>query len=606
MTEPKNWSSFSRFIWDTKYRFAGRDVAADATIGDTWRRVARAVAQAEPSDVRASWTQRFETLLQDFRFLPGGRILAGAGTQRHVTLFNCFVMGRIDDSLDGIFDALKEGALTMQQGGGVGYDFSTLRPRGSRNKATGTLASGPVSFMQIWDSMCATLLSTGARRGAMMATLRCDHPDVEEFIDAKRDAQRLRRFNVSVLVSDAFMTAVRQDADWPLVFPDDAAEAPSATVERVWSGATTPVRCRVVRVVRARELWQRILRAAYDCAEPGVLFVDRINANNNLYYREHLSATNPCGELPLPAYGACNLGSLNLVKFVVDPFTTTARIDADALAAASADAVRFLDDVIDVSQFPLPQQRAQVHGSRRIGLGVTALADALIMLGLRYDSAAGRAHARATMATICHSAYRASIALAQERGAFPWYDARAYAAGEFIAALPDDIRAALAQHGIRNSHLLAIAPTGTISLLADNVSSGLEPVFAPSYQRRIWRDDGATQDMAVEDYALRAWRERGATGLPPAWVTTESLAPDAHLLMQAALQAHVDSAISKTINVPAATPFEQFQSVYERAYDLRLKGCTVFRPNAVTGRVLSAPPADAASCQWCGTDKEPD
>ncbi|MDO9636494.1 MAG: adenosylcobalamin-dependent ribonucleoside-diphosphate reductase, partial [Thiobacillus sp.] len=341
----------SRLVWETRYRAAG-----EADIRASWRRVAQAIAQAE-GDQRAQWADRFYALLDGFRFLPAGRILAGAGSGHHVTLFNCFVMGEIADDLEHIFEALKEGALTMQQGGGVGYDFSTLRPAGMVAAATGTIASGPVSFMHIWDAMCATMLSTGARRGAMMATLRCDHPDIETFVDAKRDPAVLRHFNVSVLVTDAFMAAVADDADWPLVFPGLAA----------------------TRTLKARALWQRILRAAYDTAEPGVLFVDTINRDNTLASLETLSATNPCGEIPLPPYGACDLGSLTLTAFVTAPFSPEARLDLDALAAATRLAVRFLDNVIDVSRYPLPAQAGEARSKRRIGLGVTGLADALVL-----------------------------------------------------------------------------------------------------------------------------------------------------------------------------------------------------------------------------------
>ncbi len=375
-------TDISRHVWETKYRYAdGR--RRERTIADSWHRIARALAAVEGGD-RAAWEQRYFGLLRDFKFLPGGRIQAGAGTARHVTLFNCFVMGTIEDSIPGIFRALQEGAVTMQQGGGIGYDFSTLRPRGTRARGAGNIASGPVSFMQVWDAMCGTILSTGARRGAMMATLRCDHPDIEEFVAAKQQAGRLRRFNLSVQVTDAFMAAVRQGAQWPLVFPAAAFDEDGETISREWSGVVGAVPCRVIRRIQARELWQLILRAAYDYAEPGVLFIDRINQLNNLWYRERISATNPCGEIPLPPYGACDLGSLNLTRFVLSPFTPGARIDSESLAQATGVAVRLLDSVIDASQFPLPQQMENARASRRIGLGITGLADMLVMLGLSY------------------------------------------------------------------------------------------------------------------------------------------------------------------------------------------------------------------------------
>lgn len=411
------WPDISRRVWETKYRHGD-----EANIEATWRRVATAVASVEPSDA-AGWAARFMALLRDFRFLPGGRILAGAGTGRDVTLMNCFVMGEITDSLDGIFDGLKEGALTMQRGGGVGYDFSTLRPAGTVAGTTGTIASGPVSFMRIWDAMCATMLSTGARRGAMMATLRCDHPDIEAFVEAKRDPQALRHFNVSVLVTDAFMRAVRDDCEWPLRFPCQGLAAEAAPV------AST---------VSARALWERILRAAYDTAEPGVLFIDRINAENNLRYCERLTATNPCGEIPLPAYGACNLGSLNLPRFVHDPFGAGARIDFDELRSSTRHATRFLNDVIDLTDFPLASQAAVARETRRLGLGITGLADALVMLGHRYDSWTARGEAAAVMQAVRDAAYAASIELARERGArFRRISARLTSAPPSFAACPE-------------------------------------------------------------------------------------------------------------------------------------------------------------------------
>ncbi|MGE5027676.1 MAG: adenosylcobalamin-dependent ribonucleoside-diphosphate reductase, partial [Betaproteobacteria bacterium] len=380
-------SGISSRIWDVRYRYReDSGIAVDQSVEDTWRRVAHALASVEPRDNDA-WERRFHEILAGFRFLPGGRILAGAGTSHKVTLFNCFVMGAVEDSLDGIFEALKEGALTMQQGGGVGYDFSTLRPSGEPAHGVGTTASGPVSFMHIWDSMCATVLSTGARRGAMMATLRCDHPDIEIFIAAKRNPGVLRHFNLSVLVTDDFMRAVREDAEWLLVFPLAENEtASSEVVERPWSGRSAPRRCRVLRRVGARALWDKIMRATYDYAEPGVIFIDRINRMNNLWYCEQISATNPCGEIPLPYYGACNLGAINLTQFVRLPFAPNAALDLDGIGTTAATAVRLLDNVYDLSLFPLPRQAQTARASRRIGLGLTGLADAMAMLGIRYGS----------------------------------------------------------------------------------------------------------------------------------------------------------------------------------------------------------------------------
>ncbi|QGT78715.1 adenosylcobalamin-dependent ribonucleoside-diphosphate reductase [Guyparkeria halophila] len=603
LVEPLD-TPIARHVWASRYRY-GDEPGIEAT----WQRVAHALAtvEAEP----AVWERRFAELLTDLRFLPGGRILAGAGTPRQVTLFNCFVMGAIEDSMDGIFEALKEGAITMQQGGGVGYDFSTLRPAGAVAHHAGTIASGPVSFMRIWDSMCATILSTGARRGAMMATLRIDHPDIEAFIDAKHRSGELTHFNCSVLVTDAFMAAVHADADWPLVFPAsamggavDGASGEGETLRRDWSGHEAPVVCRVVRRVRARELWEHLMRATYDHAEPGVLFVDRINQWNNLGDRERITATNPCGEIPLPPYGACDLGSINLTRFVADPFTPRASLDRDGLAATTRLAVRFLDNVIDASSYPLPAQAEQARGSRRIGLGVTGLADVLVMLGLHYESPEAREQAGAVMQTITHAAYRASIDLAREKRPFPFFEAARFLDRPFVRALPGDIRAGIARDGIRNSHLTAIAPTGTISLLAGNVSSGIEPIFRRELCRSVLTGGGERESFRLEDHAWRRWRGRHPHGTPPdTFVEAEALLPEAHLAMQATLQPFVDSAISKTINVPESMPFNDFAAIYQRAFELGLKGCTTYRPNPVTGAVLEG--VDTAT-PCCGIDRESD
>ena len=592
-----------QFMWRTRYRDSEAS-PPEADLGATWRRVAASVAAIEREP--QLWRERFLGILRNYRFLPGGRILAGAGTQHQVTLCNCFVMGLIDDSVEGIFEALKEGALTMQQGGGIGYDFSTLRPRGARAHTSGTIASGPVSFMRVWDAMCATVLSTGARRGAMMATLRCDHPDIEEFVAAKREPEALPRFNLSVLVTDPFMEAVRRDDEWPLVFPERElqGEAPAGTLERGWSGSAVPVACRIHRVIRARELWRRLCDSAYDCAEPGVLFIDRINAENNLGYCETLSATNPCAEEPLPSFGACNLGSLNLTAFVLDPFTPRARLDQGSLREVARLAVRFLDNVIEISRFPLARQREQAHRSRRVGLGVTGLADALAMLGLRYDSEAARSAAADTMRVVRDAAYEASVGLAGERGAFPAFDAGQYLERPFIRRLPPHLKEAIRRQGIRNSHLLAIAPAGSISLLAGNLSSGIEPIFGRETARHVLDSDGRRRDFLLTDYAYAAWRARGANGgaaPPDAFLDWRSLSARDHLLMQAALQPCVDGAISKTVMLPHALPPASVMEIFQSAYELGLKGCTVFREGTrraiVAGTAAAAPPpVEGAHC----------
>jgi len=567
-------SEISQQIWDMKYRLKAPDgTPVDADVESTWARVALALAQAEKPEDRRAHALDFAQALAGHRFLPAGRIIAGAGTDRSVTLFNCFVMGTIPDSMDGIFSALREAALTLQQGGGIGYDFSTLRPKGAPVKGVGADASGPVSFMDVWDAMCRTIMSAGSRRGAMMATLACDHPDVEEFIAAKQREGRLTNFNLSVLVSDALMAAVKGDAPWDLKFDG-----------------------RVYKTIRARDLWDRIMRATYEYAEPGVIFIDRINELNNLAYCETIRATNPCGEQPLPPYGACLLGSINLAKLVKEPFSEGAHLDLDELAKLTKSAIRMLDNAIDVSRFPLDAQRAEAQAKRRIGLGVTGLANALIFCRSRYGSPESIALIETWLSTLSHAAYAASAELAKEKGAFPLYDAAEYLARPHIQALPQSIRDAIAAHGIRNALVTSIAPTGTISLFAGNVSSGIEPAFAYAYKRRVLQPDGTRTEENVEDYAYRAFRAQfGDAALPDYFVNAQTLSPDDHLRVQAVAQKYIDSSISKTINVPAEISFDAFKDVYLSAYEMGCKGCTTYRPNAVTGAVLEeiAPPATA-------------
>ena len=568
-------AAISQQIWDMKYRFKTADgEVRDKTIEDSWRRVATALAAAEKDP--AAWEGRFYEALEDFHFLPAGRIIAGAGTARSVTLFNCFVMGTIPDDMSGIFGHLREAALTMQQGGGIGYDFSTLRPKGALVKGVGADASGPLSFMDVWDAMCRTIMSAGSRRGAMMATLRCDHPDIEAFIEAKQEPGRLRMFNLSVLVTDAFMEAVETDAPWDLFF----------------DGQT-------YKTVNARDLWDRIMRATYAYAEPGVIFIDRINKRNNLAYCEDIAATNPCGEQPLPPYGACLLGSINLTRLIGEPFSPEAALDEAALAELVTVAVRMMDNVIDISRFPLEEQMHEARAKRRIGLGVTGLADALILCRVRYGSDEAVALAERWMAMIERHAYLASVALAEEKGAFPLYDAEKYADGDHIRQLDEDVQQAIGKSGIRNALLTSIAPTGTISLLADNVSSGIEPVFAFTYTRNVLMPDGTRRAEEVSDYALRLYRRlRGENSpLPDYFIDSAQLTPRDHLVMQAALQKHVDSSISKTINCPETLSFDDFKTIYADAFALGCKGCTTYRPNDVTGAVLEAPSRQEASAE---------
>ena len=568
-------AAISQQIWDMKYRLKTPEGApVDRTIEDTWRRVARALA--EPETDPALWAERFYEALSDFKFLPAGRVVAGAGTKRSVTLFNCFVMGTIPDDMSGIFTHLREAALTMQQGGGIGYDFSTLRPKGAQVKGVGADASGPLSFMDVWDAMCRTIMSAGYRRGAMMATLRCDHPDIEAFIEAKREPGRLRMFNLSVLVTDDFMQAVKEDAPWELKF-----------------GGTT------FKVLPARELWEKIMRATYAYAEPGVIFIDRINRRNNLYYCETISATNPCGEQPLPPYGACLLGSINLASLVVDPFTPEARLDLEKLRELVPVAVRMMDNVIEVSRFPLEDQTHEARAKRRIGLGITGLADALILCNVRYGSSEAVSLTETWLRAIEREAYLASAALAAEKGSFPLFDEEKYLAGETIQRLDAEVREAIERQGIRNSLLTSVAPTGTISILADNVSSGLEPVFSFRYTRNVLMPDGTRKEEEVADYAYRLYRRVKGESAPltDAFVDVQTLSPGDHVVMQAAVQKYIDSSISKTINIPVDFPFEAFKDVYLRAYELGCKGCTTYRPNEITGAVLEVKPDKEKTAQ---------
>ena len=552
-------------IWDMKYRFKDAEgTPIDVTVEDSWRRIARDLARAEAKpDV---WEEKFYAALEDFQYLPAGRITAGAGTARQVTLFNCFVMGTVPDSMGGIFDMLKEAALTMQQGGGIGYDFSTIRPRGADVKGVAADASGPLSFMDVWDAMCRTIMSAGSRRGAMMATMRCDHPDIESFITAKSDPARLRMFNMSVLVTDPFMDAVKADGPWELTFGG-----------------------KVYHTVQARDLWNKIMQATYDYAEPGVIFIDRINAANNLNYVEQIAATNPCGEQPLPPYGACLLGSINLARLVTNPFDKNAELDPEGLNDLVATAVRMMDNVVDVSKFPLEAQAQEAQNKRRIGLGVTGLADALLMLGLRYGSDEAARQTERWLHQIARAAYLASVDLAKEKGAFPLFDAEAYLASGNMMNMDDDVREAIREHGIRNALLTSIAPTGTISLYAGNVSSGIEPVFAYAYTRKVLQKDGSRTEEEVVDYAVQMYREKFGDDaeLPDYFVNAQTLAPADHVKMQAAAQKWIDSSISKTINCPEDIDFEAFKDVYMQAWDQGCKGCTTYRPNDVTGSVLS-------------------
>ena len=593
-------TGISEEIWDKKYRLKTLDGAViDLTVEDTWKRVATALAKAEKTpELQAKWQEKFFGIMASGKFSPAGRIIAGAGSDRAVTLSNCFVMGTIPDSMGGIFEHLKEAALTMQAGGGIGYDFSTLRPKGSPVVRVGADASGPLSFMDCWDAMCRTVMSAGSRRGAMMATMRCDHPDIVDFITAKADPTRLRMFNLSVLVTDAFMEAVQADAMFDLVHEQPPARGPLEQIVAVDGSGRLDVYRH--RTVRARDLWDLILQNTYSHAEPGVIFIDRINRDDNLAYTgETIAATNPCGEKPMHPYDSCLLGSINLAKFVRNAFTNDPKFDLGAMSEVVAVAVRLMDNVIDVNRFPLEKQRNVAHNTRQLGLGVTGLADALAMMGVRYGSQRAVELTREWMRALCLDAYDTSITLAREKGPFPAFDVEGFLGGWNFASrmLPEGMQARIRENGIRNSLLVSIAPTGTISLFAGNVSSGIEPIFATSYTRKVLQPDGSRVEHEVEDWAVAEFhRVMGSKSpLPRSFVTMADLLPSDHVAMQAAAQEWVDSSISKTVNVPEDISFEDFRAVYDLAWDTGCKGCTTYRPNEVTGSVLEVKPTETTA-----------
>ncbi|WP_332747333.1 adenosylcobalamin-dependent ribonucleoside-diphosphate reductase [Hydrogenophaga sp.] len=576
---------------------------------DIYRRVARALASVEPEADRALWEQRFFDNLQAGA-IGAGRIMSAAGTAIQATLINCFVQpvgdciqGVDDGGYPGIYEALREAAETMRRGGGVGYDFSRIRPRGAEVKAMASLASGPCSYMNVFDQSCATVESAGARRGAQMGVLRIDHPDVIEFITAKRTPGRWNNFNVSVGVSDAFMRALADDQPWELVHrarPGAALLAQGAhqRADGLW----------VYRSLSARELWDTVMRSTYDFAEPGILFLDHIQRDNNLRYCETIEATNPCGEQPLPPYGCCDLGPVILPRFVRHPFGFGGlpSFDFEAFEQAVALQVRALDNVLDLTFWPLPQQREESAAKRRIGVGFTGMGNALAMLCVRYDRAEGRALAAQIAERMRDAAYTASVALAQEKGAFPRFDADGYLAeGTFASRLPEALRTAIRTHGIRNSHLLSIAPTGTVSLaFADNASNGIEPPFSWMYRRKKREADGTTTDYAVEDHAWRLYRELGGdmAQLPEFFVSALSMPAADHLAMMEAVQPFVDTAISKTVNVPADYPYDDFKDLYRQAWRAQLKGLATYRPNAILGSVLDTGPTPETTASVATVD----
>jgi ribonucleoside-diphosphate reductase alpha chain len=599
--------AISEHVWRNRYRWSEPDGSHEPGIDTTWGRVALAVSGVEPYH-RDEWREKFRGLLDDFYFLPGGRILANAGAGRSATLFNCFVCGVMEDSISGIFGTLREAMITMQAGGGIGVDFSTVRPAGMPAVSSGGVASGPVSFMHVWEQASATLESTSNRRGAMMATLRCDHPDIEAFIDAKRRPGVLAHFNLSVLVTDEFLHAVESDAMWPLVFPLHGRALPEAAevCVRRWSAAAEPQPCLVMRRISAKELWGRLADAAHASAEPGVLFVDRINRCNNLWYCERVSAVNPCGEVPLPPHGACNLGSLNLTRFVEHPFSEHPQLNFGQLIRATTLAVRFLDNVYELSSFPVKAQQKVAHASRRLGLGITGLADMMLMLGLRYGSASSLELTEQIMRSIRDAAYRASVELAREKGAFPEFNATQYGAAHFILDLPHDIQQGIATYGIRNSHLIAAAPAGSISLLANNVSSGIEPVFAFDSDREVHAENRQAVSFRSQDNAVALFRTKfGASAkLPDYFVTAADVSCEDQLAVQAAVQAYADNAVSKTLQLPEEVTTAQVGNYLLHANQLGLKGCAVFRTGGAQQAVVRAASGQEQVPDRRGTERQ--
>ncbi|MEG1833830.1 MAG: adenosylcobalamin-dependent ribonucleoside-diphosphate reductase [Burkholderiaceae bacterium] len=578
----------------------------EKSVDEVRRRVARGLAAVEKPEVRAEWEARFHQVMVD-GFIPGGRVNSAAGTEIAATLINCFVQP-VGDAISGdgnglpsIYKALNQAAETMRRGGGVGYDFSHIRPKGGLVKGTHSRASGPISYMRVFDKSCETLESAGARRGAQMGMVRCDHPDVEDFINAKRDGS-LSNFNMSVAVTDAFMRAVDKDEEielWHKAEPFDKNEA-YQRADGTW----------VYRKARARDLFDQIMKSTYNHAEPGVIYIDRVNADNNLSYCETIAATNPCGEQPLPPYGCCCLGSVNLTRFVVDPFGDKPSFDFTKFRQVVKTSIRALDNVLAATLWPLPEQEAEAAAKRRVGLGFTGLGNTLTMLNLRYDTTEARAMAGTIAREMRDAAYDASCDLAQEKGKFPLFDADPFLAEPHCASrLPEDLKKKIRKHGVRNSHLLSIAPTGTISLaFASNASGGIEPTFSWTYIRKKRMPDGTKQEYAVEDYAYRLFRRMGGDleHLPPSFVHALEMDAQDHMKMIAAVQPYVDSAISKTVNVPEDYPFEEFKNLYLEAWKSGLKGITTYRPNNVIGSVLEIKKEPAATPQANPQDLQDD
>ncbi|MDI6525916.1 adenosylcobalamin-dependent ribonucleoside-diphosphate reductase [Pseudomonas otitidis] len=650
----------SEDIWDSKYRLRRRDgTPLDDTPDHSLQRVARALAEVEPKDVE-HWYERFLWALRQGA-LPAGRILSNAGAQAYkpaTSTINCTVSGVIHDAMDDILGKVHEAGMTLKAGCGIGYEFSTLRPRGAFVSGAGAHTSGPLSFMDVYDRMCFTVSSAGGRRGAQMATFDIAHPDVREFIRAKREDGRLRQFNLSLLVTDAFMQAVEQDAEWPLVFPLHARELdevdlddPAQVLWRDWPiHAGYQVRedgrvaCRIYGRLKARHLWDMVMASTYDYAEPGFILIDRVNAMNNNWWCEAIRATNPCGEQPLPPYGSCLLGSIDLTRFVDDPFTDQARFDWERFREVVKVFTRLLDNVVEINGLPLAQQREEITGKRRHGMGFLGLGSALALLGLRYGSPESCVFTEEVAREMALVGWQAALDLAKEKGPAPLLVQRftvteamlrqrpemaadGYKVGDSvpgsvlharysrymqrIAEHAPELVAQLAEVGARFTHHSSIAPTGTISLsLGNNASNGIEPSFAHVYSRNLIRPGRKTkQKVEVVSYELLAYRalvdpqaapgaEATGHGLPEWFVTAEDITPAQHVDIQAAAQKWVDSSISKTANVPTDYPFEAFKDIYLYAWRQGLKGCTTFRFNPTAFQGVLVKDADLEKTRY--------
>lgn len=597
-------SELQQWVWAEKYRYTDENgVSNEHTIDDTHARVVSGVYALDPK--KELYEETALQSMKDFIWCPAGRIHAGAGTKKRVTSINCFVSPIIQDSMQtepdlpglGIFDSLKAGGITQQMGGGIGMDFSTLRPDLALVKRTHSVSTGPLPFMNMWDAMCTTVKSSGSRRGAMMGVLAIWHPDIRKFIYAKSKEGILTNFNISVLVTKDFMKAVEGNLHWDLGF-----RIPRADGNHVDVYEKNGEPWYVYERTSARDLWDEIIRNTFDYAEPGIIFIDRVNEWNNLWYCETISATNPCGEQPLPPDGACNLGAVNLARLVLNPFTDRARVDFVALDKAVRTGVRFLDNVLDITLYPTEAQAEEAHNKRRIGLGITGLGNMLQMLRQRYGSDESIRTIDKVMMALRDSAFLESVNLAIERGPFPLFDGDKYLEGAFIKTLPDSIRDAIAEHGIRNGVLLTIAPTGTTSIYYDNVSSGVEPTVAWSFKRKAREADGSYSEFhEISDYGFKLFKE--VTGWQegddwPDYMVSALQAPyvsvEDHLAVQAACQKYIDSSISKTINCPADMEFDSFKKVYSLAYEYGCKGCTTYKPSAVRGSVISVEEAEKA------------